>query len=141
MPIPKEAGTLGMPSKASKAVVGGHGTGRGACGHRHGNGRRRRDAFGAIWPCFGRELDPTSPNQGQKALAVGPEYYENGAVPGAGYRNGSRRGRLRTAEGAIEYGVPQVADRAEPFGFARARADRPDGPNWNAWPSRCSRAA
>src|SRR5262249_61165076 len=67
MPIPKEAGTLGMPSKASKAVVGGHGTGRGACGHRHGNGRRRRDAFGAIWPCFGRELDPTSPNQGQKA--------------------------------------------------------------------------
>jgi putative transposase len=24
-------------------------------------------------------------------------------------------GRLRSAEGAIEYGVPQVADRAEPF--------------------------
>ena len=30
-------------------------------------------------------------------------------------RNGYRRGRLRTAEGPIEYGVPQVADRPEPF--------------------------
>src|SRR4029453_2325551 len=47
--------------------------------------------------------------------AVGRGYYENGAGPGAGYRNGYRRRRLRTAEGAIEYGVPQVADRAEPF--------------------------
>ena len=47
--------------------------------------------------------------------AVGREYYENGAAPGGGYRNGYRRGRLRTAEGPIEYGVPQVADRTEPF--------------------------
>lgn len=47
--------------------------------------------------------------------ALGRDYYEHGAVPGAGYRNDYRRGRLRTAEGAIEYGVPQVADRAEPF--------------------------
>ena len=39
----------------------------------------------------------------------------------AGYRNGYRRGRLRTAEGAIEYGVPQVADRSEPF-VSRVRA-------------------
>jgi putative transposase len=52
---------------------------------------------------------------------VGREYYENGAAPGAGYRNGYRRGRLRTAEGPIEYGVPQVADRAEPF-VSRVRA-------------------
>jgi putative transposase len=41
-------------------------------------------------------------------------YYENGAEPGRGYRNGHRHGRLRTAEGAIEFGVPQVADREEP---------------------------
>jgi putative transposase len=53
--------------------------------------------------------------------ALGRGYYENGAAPGAGYRNGYRRGRLRTAEGAIEYGVPQVADRAEPF-VSRVRA-------------------
>ena len=52
---------------------------------------------------------------------LGRGYYESGAEPGRGYRNGYRRGRLRTAEGAIEYGVPQVADRAEPF-VSRIRA-------------------
>jgi putative transposase len=46
---------------------------------------------------------------------LGRGYYESGAEPGRGYRNGSRQSRLRTAEGAIEYGVPQVADRADPF--------------------------
>jgi putative transposase len=53
--------------------------------------------------------------------AVGREYYQAGAAPGGGYRNGYRRGRLRTAEGPIEYGVPQVADRTEPF-VSRMRA-------------------
>src|SRR5215470_12225419 len=53
--------------------------------------------------------------------ALGRGYYESGAEPGRGYRNGYRRGRLRTAEGAIEYGIPQVADRAEPF-VSRIRA-------------------
>jgi transposase-like protein len=47
--------------------------------------------------------------------ALGRDYYARGAVPGAGYRNGYRRGRLKTAEGAIEYSAPQIADRAEPF--------------------------
>jgi putative transposase len=59
--------------------------------------------------------------EAEVAEAVGREYYENGAVPGGGYRNGYRRGRLRSAEGSIEYGVPQVADRAEPF-VSRVRA-------------------
>jgi transposase-like protein len=59
--------------------------------------------------------------EAEVADAVGRDYYENGAAPGAGYRNGYRRGRLRTAEGPIEYGVPQVADRAEPF-VSRVRA-------------------
>ena len=59
--------------------------------------------------------------EAEVAEAVGRDYYENGAVPGAGYRNGYRRGRLRTAEGPIEYGVPQVAERAEPF-VSRLRA-------------------
>ena len=36
-------------------------------------------------------------------------------VRAPGYRNGYRRGRLATAERPIEYGVQQVADRAEPF--------------------------
>lgn len=59
--------------------------------------------------------------EAEVAEAVGRNYYENGAAPGAGYRNGYRRGRLRTAEEPIEYGVPRVADRAEPF-ISRVRA-------------------
>ena len=47
--------------------------------------------------------------------ALDREYYERGAEPGGGYRNGLRRGRLKTAEGMIEYSVPQVAGRDEPF--------------------------
>lgn len=59
--------------------------------------------------------------EAEVAEAVGRGYYETGAAPGAGYRNGYRRSRLPTAEGAIEYGVPQVADRPEPF-VSRVRA-------------------
>jgi putative transposase len=47
--------------------------------------------------------------------ALGRGYYENGAEPGRGYRNGYRRARLRSAEGPIEHSVPQVTDRTEPF--------------------------
>ena len=65
--------------------------------------------------------------EAEVAEAVGRGYYENGAAPGAGYRNGYRRARLRTAEGAIDYGVPQVADRAEPFVSRVRQRDRPDG--------------
>jgi putative transposase len=32
-----------------------------------------------------------------------------------GYRNGSRAGRLKTAEGVVEYAAPQISDRAVPF--------------------------
>lgn len=42
-------------------------------------------------------------------------YYEHGAEPGGGYRNGLRHGRLKTAEGFIDYAAPQVAGTAEPF--------------------------
>jgi putative transposase len=59
--------------------------------------------------------------EAEVAEAVGRGYYENGAAPGAGYRNGYRRGRLPTAEGAIQYGIPQVTDRPEPF-VSRVRA-------------------
>ena len=47
--------------------------------------------------------------------AIGRDYYARGGRPGAGYRNGYRRGRVASAEGAIEYSAPQIADRAEPF--------------------------
>jgi putative transposase len=47
--------------------------------------------------------------------AVGRGYYEHGAAPGRGYRNGYRSGRLKSAEGPIAFSAPQVADRAEPF--------------------------
>ena len=42
-------------------------------------------------------------------------YYERGTEPGGGYRNGLRAGRLKTAEGVIDYAAPQVAGTAEPF--------------------------
>ena len=47
--------------------------------------------------------------------ALGREYYEHGAAAGQGYRNGVRSGRLKTAEGLVEYSAPQVAGRDEPF--------------------------
>jgi len=53
--------------------------------------------------------------EGEAKDAIGRDYYARGAVPGAGYRNGYRPGRVKSAEGAIEYSAPQIADRAEPF--------------------------
>jgi transposase-like protein len=47
--------------------------------------------------------------------ALGRDYYERGAEDGRGWRNGHRTGRLKTAEGAIEFSAPQVAGRDEPF--------------------------
>ena len=47
--------------------------------------------------------------------ALGREYYEHGAKPGQGYRNGRRLGRLKTAEGFVEYTAPQIAGREEGF--------------------------
>src|SRR5919106_6266190 len=47
--------------------------------------------------------------------AIGRDYYEHGAAPGQGYRNGNRSGRLKTAEGFVEYSTPQVAGRDAPF--------------------------
>jgi putative transposase len=53
--------------------------------------------------------------EGEAEDALGRGYYARGAAPGAGYRNGYRTGRLKSAEGAIEYSAPQIADRDEPF--------------------------
>lgn len=53
--------------------------------------------------------------EGEAGDAVGRDYYEHGAQLGQGYRNGYRMGRLKTAEGAMEYSAPQIAGRDEPF--------------------------
>ena len=52
---------------------------------------------------------------GEARDALGRDYYAHGAEPGRGYRNGYRTGRLKSAEGSIEFSAPQIADRAEPF--------------------------
>lgn len=41
--------------------------------------------------------------------ALGRDYYERGAEEGQGYRNGHRTGRVKNAEGAIEFSAPQIA--------------------------------
>src|SRR5262249_20542454 len=53
--------------------------------------------------------------EGEAGDAVGRDYYEHGAARGQGYRNGYRMGRLKTAEGLMEYSAPQIAGRDEPF--------------------------
>ena len=47
--------------------------------------------------------------------ALGRDYYEHGASPGQGHRNGVRTGRLKTAEGVVSYSAPQIAGRDESF--------------------------
>jgi putative transposase len=53
--------------------------------------------------------------EGEAKDALGRDYYARGGTPGAGYRNGYRPGRVTSAEGAIDYSAPQIADRREPF--------------------------
>jgi len=53
--------------------------------------------------------------EGEAKDALGRDYYARGAAPGAGYRNGYRTGRVKSAEGAIDYSAPQIAERSEPF--------------------------
>jgi len=47
--------------------------------------------------------------------ALGRDYYERGGADGQGYRNGVRSGRLKTAEGLIDFAAPQVAGGDAPF--------------------------
>ena len=41
--------------------------------------------------------------------ALGRDYYEHKVKPGQGYHNGHRAGRLKTAEGFVEFAAPQIA--------------------------------
>ena len=53
--------------------------------------------------------------EGEVSDAVGRERYERAEGAAAGYRNGYRPGKIRTAEGMVEYAAPQVRDTPEPF--------------------------
>ena len=46
---------------------------------------------------------------------VGRERYERADGKASGYRNGYRTGRMKTAEGVVEFAAPRVRDTAEPF--------------------------
>jgi putative transposase len=47
--------------------------------------------------------------EGEAGDTIGRDYYAHGALPGQGYRNGYRTGRLKTAEGLMKYAAPQIA--------------------------------
>ena len=53
--------------------------------------------------------------ESEVAEALGRERYARGACEKAGYRNGYRTGKVKTAEGAVEYAAPQVREMPEPF--------------------------
>ena len=51
--------------------------------------------------------------EAEAAQELGRGYYEHGAGE-RGYRNGYRTGKLKTAEGVIEFAVPQVSAYSGP---------------------------
>ena len=53
--------------------------------------------------------------EGEARDTLGRDYYEHGAVPGQGYRNSTRTGRLKTAEGNMSYSAPQIAGLDQPY--------------------------
>jgi putative transposase len=53
--------------------------------------------------------------EGEVRDALERGYYERGAAPGQGLRNGHRTHRLKTAEGGLEYSAPQVTGLEQPF--------------------------
>ncbi len=53
--------------------------------------------------------------EGEVSDALGRERYERGEDGKNGYRIGYRPGKIKTAEGAMDYSAPQVRDTPEPF--------------------------
>ncbi|MGH8771843.1 MAG: transposase [Burkholderiales bacterium] len=51
--------------------------------------------------------------EAEVAQALGRGYYEHGEA--SGYRNGYRMGKLKSAEGIVDYAAPQVSDTAAPW--------------------------
>ena len=52
--------------------------------------------------------------EAEVAQELGRDYYAHGAGK-RGYGNGYRTGKVKSAEGVIEFAVPQVSDTTEPF--------------------------
>jgi len=78
--------------------------------------------------------------EGEARDVLGREYYARGATPGAGYRNDYRTGRVKSAEGAIEYSAPQIADRDEPFCSRLRQVVRGRTEELEVWQWKCMRA-
>ena len=55
--------------------------------------------------------------EGEAGDELGRDYYEHGAQPGQGYRNGYRTGRLKTAEG--RWNIPRRRSPGEKSRFTR----------------------
>ncbi len=53
--------------------------------------------------------------EGEVRDKIGRERYERADGEAEGYRNGYRRGRMKTAEGMMEFSAPQVRDTPAPF--------------------------
>lgn len=60
--------------------------------------------------------------------ALGRGRYERTDQPPRGYRNGARTGRLKTAEGVVDFAVPQVTGTPELF-VSKVRHNLPDRSN------------
>ena len=65
--------------------------------------------------CLALRLIVEEALEGEVADVLGRERYERGDGEKAGYRNGYRPGKMKTAEGAVDYSAPQVRDTPEPF--------------------------
>ena len=53
--------------------------------------------------------------EGEVRDELGRERYARAAGEASGYRNGYRTGRMKTAEGMVEFAAPQVRDTPKPF--------------------------
>ena len=53
--------------------------------------------------------------EGEVRDEIGRERYERAEGAAQGYRNGYRPGRMKTAEGMVEFSAPQVRETPEPF--------------------------
>src|SRR5690348_49866 len=53
--------------------------------------------------------------EGEVRDEIGRERYARAAGEASGYRNGYRTGRMKTAEGMVEFAAPQVRDTTKPF--------------------------
>jgi putative transposase len=83
--------------------------------------------------------------EGEVSDVLGRERYQGGEDEKAGYRNDYRTGKVRTAEGAVEYSAPQVRETPEPFVWSvraalSGRRGNSSGWRWSSMRGACRRA-